>query len=292
MDPTKYRITRVTRNPKSSDDVHWDGCTLGPWVDVLDGSDVVINLAGRRVHCRYNEDNLKEMMSSRVVSTQVLGEAIGRCSRPPGVWLQASTATIYAHTFGDANDEATGVMGGNEPDVPKVWNTSIQIAKNWEEALERASTPTTRKVALRTAIMMGIDKDSAFDIFSRLTRMGLGGRLGSGKQYVSWVHELDMVRAMEFIIESELEGPVNISSPNPLPQAAFAKDLQKAWGMRFGLPAAPWMISIGAWILNGDSELVMKSRRVVPRRLLDAGLEFMFTEWGLAARDLAARMRS
>lgn len=292
MDPAKYRITTVTRSPKSVEDVQWDGRTQGPWVSALNGSDVVINLAGRRVHCRYNEANLKEMMSSRVESTQVLGAAIAACSSPPKVWLQASTATIYAHTFGEANDEATGVLGGSEPGVPRVWNYSIQIAKNWEDELERAVTPKTRKVALRTAIMMGIDKDSAFDIFSRLTRLGLGGCLGSGRQFVSWVHELDLVRAMEFIIENDLEGPVNISAPNPLPQADFAIALQRAWGIRFGLPAMPWMIRIGAWVLNGDTELVMKSRRVVPKRLLKAGFEFKFPEWGLASRDLAARMRT
>jgi uncharacterized protein (TIGR01777 family) len=291
LNPEKYRIITVTRNPKSPDDVQWDGQTLGPWTEVLDGSDAVINLAGRRVHCRYNEANLKEMMSSRILSTKVLGTAIAQCPNPPSVWLQASTATIYAHTFGEANDEATGVLGGSEPSVPKVWNYSIQIAKNWEAELERATTPHTRKVPLRTAIMMGIDKDSAFDIFSGLTRLGLGGKLGSGRQYVSWVHERDMVRAMEFIIESDLTGPVNISAPNPLTQAEFAKDLQRAWGIRFGLPAVPWMINLGAWVLNGDSELVMKSRRVVPKRLLDAGFKFDFPDWAPAAQDLANQMR-
>jgi uncharacterized protein (TIGR01777 family) len=291
MDPEKYRITTVTRNPKSPDDVRWDGQTLGPWAEALEGADVVINLAGRRVHCRYNEANLQEMMSSRILSTQVLGTAIAQCSNPPSVWLQASTATIYAHTFGQANDEATGELGGSEPGVPKVWNFSIQIAKNWEAELEKADTPNTRKVPLRTAIMMGIDKESAFDIFSGLTRMGLGGQLGSGRQFVSWVHEQDMVRAMEFIIEGEMAGPVNICAPNPLPQAQFAKDLRRAWGIPFGLPAMPWMINIGAWVMNGDSELVMKSRRVVPTRLLDAGFKFNFPDWAPAAKDLAARMQ-
>lgn len=291
LDPEKYRITTVTRHPRSAKDVQWDGKTPGPWSQVLDGSDVVINLAGRRVHCRYNEDNLKEMMDSRIDSTNILGEAIAACKNPPPVWLQASTATIYAHTYGAANDEENGVMGGNEPGVPKVWNYSIEIAKNWEDALDRAPTPNTRKVPLRTAIMMGIDKESAFDIFSGLTRLGLGGKLGNGRQFVSWVHELDMVRAMEFIIESELAGPVNISSPNPLPQAEYAKGLQRAWGIPFGLPAMPWMIDLGAWVLDGDSELVMKSRRVVPKRLLDAGFKFQFTDWNEAANDLAKKMR-
>lgn len=291
LDPIRYRITTVTRNPKTADAVRWDGRTLGAWTGVLEGSDVVINLAGRRVHCRYNEANLREMMSSRVESTQVLGTAISQCENPPKVWLQASTATIYAHTFGQPNDEFTGVIGGSEPDVPKVWNYSIEIAKNWEQELERAETPSTRKVAMRTAIMMGIDKESAFDVFSRLTRLGLGGRLGSGQQFVSWIHELDMVRAMEFIMDSELEGPVNISSPNPLPQASFANELRKAWGVRLGLPATHWMAAIGAWFLNADTELVMKSRRVVPMRLLDAGFEFKFPEWRPAVEDLVARMR-
>lgn len=292
LDPGQYRVTTVTRKPQSADDVQWDGKTLGSWTAALEDSEVVINLAGRRVHCRYNEDNLKEMMVSRVESTQLLGTAISQCAKPPRVWLQASTATIYAHTFGEANDEATGVLGGEEPGIPDVWRYSIQIAKNWEAELDRAATPNTRKVALRTAIMMGIDKDSAFDIFSGLTRMGLGGKLGSGKQYVSWIHELDMVRAMQFIIESDLEGPINISSPNPLPQAAFAKDLQRAWGIKFGLPAMPWMISIGAWVLNGDTEIVMKSRRVVPKTLLDSGFTFKFPDWAPAAKDLAERMRA
>lgn len=246
MNRDNYRITTVTRNPKSADDVQWDGQTLGPWTEFLDGADVVINLAGRRVHCRYNESNLREMMSIRILSTQILGSAISACKNPPPVWLQASTATICVHTFGQANDEATGVMGGSEPVVPKVWNFSIKIAKDWEEELDRARTPSTRKVALRTAIMMGIDKDSAFDIFSGLTRMGLGGKLGTGRQFVSWVHELDMVRAMEFIIESDLAGSVNICAPNPLTQGQFAKDLQSAWGIQFGLPAMPWLINIGA----------------------------------------------
>jgi len=291
LGPAKYRVTTVTRNPKAPGDVQWDGKALGPWTETLDGADVAINLAGRRVHCRYNEANLEEMMTSRILSTQVLGTAIGQCERPPAVWLQASTATIYAHTFGEANDERRGVLGGSEPNVPKVWNYSIQIAKNWEAELERAETPRTRKVALRAAIMMGIDKASAFDILSGLARRGLGGKLGSGRQFVSWVHELDMVRAIDFLIEKDLAGPVNISAPHPLPQVEFARELRQAWGVKFGLPAMPWMVDAGAWVMNADSELVMKSRRVVPTRLQEAGFEFEFPEWGPAAWDLVARMR-
>jgi len=291
LSPDRFRVSVVTRNPLSSDDIEWDGNTLGPWVSSLESADVVINLAGRRVHCRYNKENLQEMMDSRVDSARVIGEAIAACKNPPAVWLQASTATIYAHTFGPPNDEAAGVIGGGEPGAPEVWNYSIKIAKSWETELERAQTPRTRKVAMRTAIMMGIDRDSAFDIFSRLARVGLGGKLGSGGQYVSWIHELDLARAVEFLIESELSGPVNISSPNPLSQAEFARGLREAWGVPIGLPAAPWMVSLGAWVLNGDSELVMKSRRVIPTRLSEAGFELRFPNWPEAARDLVKTMR-
>lgn len=291
LDPARYRITTVTRNPKQPGDVQWDGKTLGPWTETLDGADVVINLAGRRVHCRYNEANLKEMMDSRVDSTRVLGAAIRQCAQPPAVWLQASTATIYQHTFGAANDEVGGVLGGDEPGVPRVWNYSIQIAKNWEAELDAAETPHTRRVALRAAIMLGVDQASAFEILSGLARRGLGGRLGSGRQYVSWIHEVDFVRALDFLIESDLAGPVNVCAPHPLPQVEFARELREAWGVRVGLPAMPWMVALGAWVMDADSELVMKSRHVVPRRLQEAGFEFEFPEWGPAVRDLVARMR-
>jgi NAD dependent epimerase/dehydratase family enzyme len=221
----------------------------------------------------------------------VLGTAIRQCARPPAVWLQASTATIYQHTFGAANDEVTGVLGGDEPGVPRVWNYSIQIAKNWEAELDAAETPHTRRVALRAAIMMGVDQASAFEILSGLARRRLGGRLGSGRQYVSWIHEVDFVRALDFLIESDLAGPVNVCAPHPLPQVRFARELREAWGVRVGLPAMPWMVALGAWVMDADSELVMKSRHVVPRRLQEAGFEFEFPEWGPAVRDLVARMR-
>jgi uncharacterized protein (TIGR01777 family) len=257
----------------------------------LEAADAVINLAGRRVHCRYNEANLQEMMESRIQSTQVIGQAIAEAKNPPAVWLQASTATIYAHTFGAANDELTGVLGGGEPGVPDVWNFSIKIAKNWEAELDAADVPGTRKIALRTAIMMGIDKDSAFDIFSGLARFGLSGRIGNGRQFVSWIHEVDLARSVAFLIESDISGPVNLASPNPVTQAEFANDLRAAWGVRFGLPATPWMAAIGAWFLNGDTELMMKSRRVVPTRLTQAGFQFQFPSWPAAAQDLVNQMR-
>lgn len=269
--------------------VQWNGRSEGEWFEEIDGADVVINLAGRSVNCRYNKHNLAEMLRSRVESTVVVGAAIGQARRPPRVWLQASTATIYAHTHGPAHDEG-GEIGGNEPDVPAYWSFSVDIARAWERALADASTPKTRKVALRTAILMGIGRGGAFDLLARLTRAGLGGPLGGGRQYVSWIHEDDFVGALQFLIDrDDLEGAVNVAAPTPLPQSEFMAELGRALGVRIGLPATSLMVEVGAFALRTDPELIMKSRRVIPARLPDAGFEFKYATWPAAARELAAR---
>lgn len=273
--------------------VPWDGATQGAWASEIDGADVVVNLAGRTVNCRYTEENLRQMMASRVDSTRAVGEAIGAARRPPRAWLQMSTATIYAHRVDAPNDEATGVIGGEEPGVPAYWAYSVKIAREWERAQAEARTPGTRKVALRSAMMMSPDREGIFDVMLGLVRKGLGGRAGSGEQYVSWIHDRDYVRAVELLIAREdLEGPVNLASPGPLPYAAFMKAMREAWGIRLGLPATTWMLEIGAWAMRTDTELVLKSRRVVPGRLLEAGFSFAFPEWPGAARDLVARRRA
>ena len=287
-----HEVIILSRTP-GPNQLAWDGKTLGPWAEAVDGADAVINLAGRSVNCRYHAANLREMMDSRVDSTRVIGLAIAACTRPPEVWLQASTATIYTHRFDAANDEITGILGGDEPGAPPKWTASIGIAKAWEAALEAAPTPATRKVALRSAMTMSVDQGSVFDVFSRLTRRGLGGPIAGGRQYVSWIHEADFCRSISFLLErDDLEGPVNVTSPNPLPQREFARSLREAWGVRLGLPAAAWMIEIGTLAMRTESELVLKSRRVVPTRLLDAGFEFQFPDWEGAARELVGRMRS
>lgn len=272
--------------------VAWDGCTMGPWASELDGADVVINLAGRSVNCRYTEANLQAMLSSRVDSTRVVGQAIEQAARPPRVWLQMSTATIYAHRFDTPNDEATGLLGGDEPDAPAYWKRSIDIAVAWEQAQADANTPATRRVALRTAMVMSPDPGGIFDVLLGLTRAGLGGPMAGGRQYVSWIHERDLVRAIELLIQrDDIEGPVNLSAPDPLPQRDFMAALRSAWGTRIGLPATRWMAELGAFFLRTDTELILKSRRVVPGRLLDAGFAFDFPSWPDAARDLVTRWR-
>ena len=272
---------------------HWDAETLGDWAAELDGADAVIVLAGRSVNCRYDVANRKAITDSRVQSTRVVGEAVARSVRPPPAWLQMSTATIYAHRYDAPNDEETGILGGGEPDLPDTWRFSLDVARAWEAALHEAPTPQTRKIALRSAMVMSADRGGIFDTLLGLTRHGLGGPAGNGRQYVSWIHGDDFVRAVLWLIaHGEVSGPVNLAAPNPLPYAEFMADLRGAWGIKFGLPATKWMLEIGARALGTETELILKSRRVVPGRLLGAGFAFEHPEWGEAARDLCGRWRA
>ncbi|WNV87167.1 DUF1731 domain-containing protein [Umezawaea sp. Da 62-37] len=272
--------------------VVWDARTPGPWTAEVDGADAVVNLAGRSVSCRYTEENLREMLESRVDSTRVVGEAVAAASAPPGVWLQMSTATIYAHRHDAPNDEATGIIGGGEPGVPDYWAFSVEIAKRWEEAQREAVTPRTRKVALRTAMVMSPDRGSVFDVLSWMARLGLGGSVAGGRQFVSWIHADDFRRAVEFLLTREdVEGPVNLAAPDPLPQREFGRVLRRAWRMPVGLPATSRMAGIGAFVLRSDTELLLKSRRVVPTRLSEAGFTFDFPRWETAAADLVRAVR-
>ena len=272
--------------------VEWDGQTLGRWADEVDGSDVVINLAGRSVNCRYTAARRQEILESRIRSTRIVGEAIARARRPPRTWLQAATATIYAHRYDAANDELTGRLGGEEPGVPEAWHFSIEVARAWERTLEEAVTPGTRKVLLRSAMTMSPDPGGIFDRLYTLVRRGLGGRAGDGRQFVSWIHETDFIRAINWLIEhDDLSGAVNVAAPHPLPYADFMRALRAASGVRLGLPAFKWMLEIGAFFMQTETELVLKSRRVVPRRLLDSGFEFRFPHWPEAAAELTARAK-
>jgi uncharacterized protein len=285
-----HEVVVLTRRPTRDGQVAWDGETLGKWTGAIDGSDVVINLAGRSVSCRYNKANLTEMMRSRVRSARVVGEAIAAAKEPPRAWLQMSTATVYAHRFDAPNDEATGVIGGLETGVPGYWAYSVATAG--ERELNEARTPRTRKVALRSAIMMSPDRGGAFDVLSRLARLGLGGPVAGGTQYVSWIHEHDFVAAVAFLIgRQDISGPVNLAAPAPEPQRDFMRELRGAWGIRVGLPATKWMAELGAFAIRSDTELLLKSRRVVPGRLLASGFEFTYSGWTQAARDLVQRAR-
>ncbi|MCE9548126.1 MAG: TIGR01777 family oxidoreductase [Planctomycetia bacterium] len=272
--------------------VRWDAETLGDWAVELEGADVVINLAGRSVNCRYTPENRRVINESRVNSTRVLGRAIAACSRPPRVWLQASTATIYAHRFDAANDEATGILGGAEFDAPDTWRFSIDVATSWERAAQEVALPQTRQVLMRSAVILSPDRGGIFDTLLGLVRHGLGGTSGSGRQYLSWIHDADFVRSVYWLIEhEELAGAVNIAVPHPMPNAEFMRTLRRAWGTRIGLPATRWMLEIGARLMRTETELVLKSRRVVPGRLLESGFAFQYPMWPEAATDLCQRWR-
>ncbi|MEY2489624.1 MAG: uncharacterized protein QOC70_1566 [Verrucomicrobiota bacterium] len=291
-----HDVVILTRRPASSvagRSVIWDGRTLGDWAAELEAADVVINLAGKSVNCRYTARNRQEITQSRVDSTVAVGQAIARARRPPGLWLQAATATIYAHRYDAPHDEISGILGGGEENVPEAWRFSIDAAKAWERAFNEAPVlPLTRKVLLRSALILSPDRGGIFDVLLGLVRHGLGGRVGHGRQYVSWIHDADFVRAIRWLVEHEdLEGVVNLASPNPLPNGEFMRVLRQAWGTRLGLPASKWMLELATFFMRTETELVLKSRRVVPGRLRQGGFEFKFPDWNDAARDLCQRWR-
>ena len=285
-----HRVVILTRDPRPDVErvryVQWDGESLGSWAKELENAFALINLAGRSVDCRYNQRNRRRILESRIKSTRVLGEALARCSTPPPVWLNSSTATLYRHTFGPAWDES-GDIGGTPEAMDEF---SVEVARQWERALSAAPTPRTRKVALRSAMVLGTGRNSVFPVLQRLVRFGLGGALGGGRQFLSWIHQADFCGAVEWLTQhAELEGPVNLASPNPVTNQEFMRTLRAVCGIPLGLPARRWMLEIGAFFLRTETELVIKSRRVVPGRLTASGFRFTFPLLRTALEDLTAR---
>jgi uncharacterized protein (TIGR01777 family) len=294
-----HHVTVLTRGPYTApwQTVHWDSAHRGPWTETLEGADVCINLAGRSINCRLNTDNRQQIYDSRIGTTRLLNQVIAGLADPPRVWLNASAASIYRHSLDKAMDEATGELGGNElisarQKAPESWNFINRVVRDWETAFFETLTPRTRKVALRSAVVLSPTPGNAFATLLNLVRLGLGGTQGNGRQFVSWIHETDYARAVEFLIDhEELAGPVNMTAPNPLPNREFMAALREAWGMPNGLPAPALLIEMGAFLLRTESELVLKSRSMIPGRLLDAGFEFEFPEWPGAAEDLVRQWR-
>ena len=289
-----HSVTVLSRSPRPVpwEVVHWDAETKGPWTAALEQSDICINLTGRSVNCRYHAENRRQMYDSRIVSTKLLNDVIAALKHPPRLWLNASTATIYRHALDRPMDEITGELGGNEPGAPDTWNFSIKIAKDWEAAFFAGRTPLTRKIAMRSSMTFTADRGGVFEVLSKLVRAGLGGTQGSGAQYISWIHEADFVRAIEFMIAHQaISGPVNICSPNPVTNREFLRALRAAWRQPIGVSAPAWMIEIGSFLLRTESELVLKSRRVIPSKLANAGFTFVFPDWPAAAQELVMRYR-
>jgi hypothetical protein len=238
------------------------------------------------VYCRYHARHRKLIIISRVDSTRVLGEAMAGCARPPRVWLNASTATIYKHTYGPAWDERGEI--GATPEAKDAF--SVEVARAWERTFTEARTPGTRKVALRTAMVLGPDHNSVLPVLLRLARLGLGGTMSGGGQFVSWIHEEDFCRAVEWLlVRDDLSGPVNLAAPTPLPNRDMMREVRGVCGVPFGLPAPLWLLELGAFFLRTETELILKSRRVVPGRLLASGFQFCFQDFRAAIEDLSGR---
>jgi uncharacterized protein (TIGR01777 family) len=297
-----HHVTVLTRGPYSApwQTVHWDGETTGPWTEYLEGADLCINLAGRSVNCRYTLANRRTIYQSRIRSTQLIGGVIAGLVNPPKLWINASAATLYKCAV-DANridlplDESSAVeeetVTGAEP-WSKRGGFTARVVRDWEGAFFAAPTPRTRKIALRSAAVLSPTPGSAFGVLSNLVRASFGGTQGNGRQFVSWIHEADYARAVDFILaHEELVGPINFAAPNPLPNREFMAALRYAWDVPNGLPAPALAIRLGAIFLRTEPELVLQSCRAIPGRLLDAGFQFQFPDWAEAAEDLVRRWK-
>jgi uncharacterized protein (TIGR01777 family) len=262
-----YRVVVISRTPGPGT-VAWDAQTLGAWAQELEGAAVLINLAGRSVDCRYTEANKRDILRSRVDSTRVLGEAVLACEQPPAVWLNASTATIYADTQDEApaNTEATGRIGEG---------FSVAVAQAWEAAFWASALPATRRVALRTAVVLGPD-GGAFPVLAQLARLGLATPQGGGQQWISWLHVEDFCRAVAFLISQPVAGAVNLCAPAPLRNRDFNALLRRKLRPWLALPQPRWLLELGALLLRTETELILKSRKVVPARLLELGFSFHY----------------
>lgn len=272
-----HEVLILTRNPKRKNEIHWDANTLGDWKNSLENADVLINLAGKSVDCRYTEENKKEILSSRINSTRVLQEAVIQCINKPKIWLNSSSATIYIHSETHLNTESNGVIGDD---------FSMNICKSWEKEFFKTEIADVRKVALRTSIVLG-NNGGAFTKLKQITKLGLGGKQGRGNQNVSWIHIEDFCRAIEFIIENEnLSGKINITAPNPLSNEEFMQKLRKEMKIPFGLNASVWQLEIASIFLGTETELLLKSRNVYPEKLIQNGFEFSYTTVETAFQSL------
>jgi hypothetical protein len=286
-----WEVVVLTRQPKPRADglreVAWDGETVGAWARELEGAEAVVNLCGKSVDCRFTVTNRKALLESRILPTQAIGQAIANCQSPPRVWLNSSSASLYKHTFDRDMDEA-----GEQGATPEAKDAFlIELIHQWEKAFKEAQTPRTRKAALRTTMVLGMSRNSVVPVLRRLTRLGLGGRMGSGKQFVAWIHQEDFCRAVEWVIAHEaLSGPVNFAAPNPLPNAEMMRLFRAVCGMPLGLPAMEWMLELGAFFLRKETGLIIKSHRVVPGRLLASGFTFRFPHFREALENILGQM--
>jgi uncharacterized protein (TIGR01777 family) len=246
-------------------------------IRALEGADAVVNLAGKSVNCRFTPSNVAELIRSRVETTRAIGDAIALCKMPPKVWINASGASIYRENVSQANTEDSPIDGEG---------TMAEVARQWEQALFAASTPNTRRVALRITLVLGAD-GGVFPIYKRLVGLGQGGAQGSGNQWMSWIHISDLVRLMAFIIQEEtIVGPMNASAPEPMINTAFMAAMRKSMKFPFGIPAPAPLIRIGTALIGTDSELILRGMRVISKKAPDRGFDFHFPTLSQAFQSL------
>lgn len=256
----------------------WNGKTIGDWVYSLQGADLLVNLCGKNVNCRYTEKNKKEIFDSRLIPTHLLGKAIEEIKNPPKLWINITSATIYRHADDRPQDEFTGEIGNG---------FSVEVCKAWENCFFKTNTPNTRKIALRMGIVLGL-KDGAFPRLLNLVKLGMGGKQSSGKQYMSWIHEEDTARSIEWLLDHpEIKGVVNCTAPEAVKNHVFMRSIRKAFGRSFGLPAPVWLLAIGAKIIGTETELILKSRWVKPTILINNGFDFRYGKIDEAMTELS-----
>ena len=264
-----HEVFILTRSPKAEHHIYWDAKTAGPWTEALEGADVLINLTGKCVDCRYHEDNKKEIIRSRVESTQILNQVVQKLQQAPKVWLNASSATIYVHAESQVMTESNGIIGDD---------FSMNVCKKWEAAFFACPMATVRKVALRISIVFG-NAGGGYPKMKWITRLGMGGHQGNGQQKVSWIHIIDFCRAVDFIInEQELKGAVNLAAPNPIANHELMNTIRRRHHMPFGIPQPAALLEVGALLIGTETELLLKSRNVYPEQLLKAGFTFLHEE--------------
>ncbi|MBK1878116.1 TIGR01777 family oxidoreductase [Pelagicoccus mobilis] len=278
-----WKVIVLTRSEnqtlEAGQTVFWDGKETGPWVEELEGASALVNLSGKSVNCRYHARNRREIRDSRIQPTRTLANAISNVAKPPAVWLNAASATIYRHSLETPMTEATGELGHG---------FSVDVCQAWENAFFQEHLPQTRKIALRTSMVLGHAKNSVYPILARLARCGMGGKLSHGTQMVSWIHQTDFNRAVEYVIEDhDIEGTVNLTAPAPVTNSVFMSTLRESLGVPFGLPHYKPMLEVAAWLLRTETELTLKSRYVVPEKLLQHRFLFRYPFLDEALRALS-----
>lgn len=267
-----YEVKIISRQPQH---ISWNDKSA--IIEALEGAELLINLAGKSVNCRYNEANKKEIMNSRIATTKILGETILSCTTPPQIWMNSSTATIYRHADDRPMTEEEGEIGSG---------FSVDVATTWEQAFFSFNLQKTRQIALRTAIVLS-KEGGAMTPYRNLVKFGLGGVQCSGNQKFSWVHIEDLFQIVLFLKDrEELSGIFNCSAPEPVSNRELMKQIRTVMNVPFGLPAFKWMLKIGSIILKTETELVLKSRWVIPERLERKGYTFTFNTLDKALQDI------